>query len=68
MIVSGCFDRYMHQKFMTLGVMHTAHKQVLLRFLLRAVRAQHTSTCRPDPAHEYKTDEALSLSKAVVLI
>lgn len=68
MIVSVCFDRYMHQKFMTLGMMHTAHKQVLLQLLPDAVRAQHTSTCRPDPTHEYKTDEAPSLSKAVVLI
>lgn len=68
MIVSGWYDRYMHQIFMTLCVMHTVYKQVLVRYLLSAVRAQHTSTCRPDPIHEYKTDEPLSLSLAAVLI
>lgn len=42
-IVSGRCDRYMHQKFMTLCMMHSVNKQVWFWFPLSGDRAQHTS-------------------------
>lgn len=57
MICVRLHDRYMHQIFMPLCLMNTVYKQVLVQFLLNA---QHTSNCRPDPTHEYKTDGPIS--------
>lgn len=50
-------DRYMHQIFMTLCLMNTVYEQDLVWLLLSAVGAERTSTCGPEPEHEYKTDE-----------
>lgn len=61
------YDRYMHQILMPLCLMNTVYKQVLVWFLLTAVSAQHTSTCRPDPTHEYKTNGLLSLISKVAI-
>lgn len=61
------YDRYMHQILMPLCLMNTVYKHVLVWFLLTAVSAQHTSTCRPDPTHEYKTNGPLSLISKVAI-
>lgn len=42
---------------MTLCLMNTVYNQDLVWLLLSAVRAERTSTCGPEAAHEYKTDE-----------
>lgn len=43
---SEYYERYMHQKFTTLCVTRSVHKQVLLQFLPGVVGGQHKSTCR----------------------
>lgn len=49
--------RYVHASKIH-HLVHDIHcQQVLLRFLLSAVTAQNTSTCRPQPTHEYKQSD-----------